>query len=86
MTRMYNPPHPGEVLLEYFGDMSASTVAVKLGVHRATLRRLVSGTSRVSVEMADHLGRMFGTGPEIWSGMQLQYDLYMTGSNEPLQS
>jgi plasmid maintenance system antidote protein VapI len=29
--------------------------------------------------MAYRLGDAFGTSPEMWAGMQLQYDLYQAG-------
>ncbi len=34
MTRMHNPPHPGEILREYLGGIPVTQAAVKLGVHR----------------------------------------------------
>ena len=76
MTRMHNPPHPGEILREYLGDITVTQAAVKLGVNRVTLSRLVTGSSGVSADMAYRLGAAFGTSPELWAGMQLQYDLY----------
>lgn len=76
MTRMHNPPHPGEVLREYLGDITVTEAAVKLGVNRVTLSRLVSGSAGISADMAFRLGEAFGTSPELWAGMQLQYDLY----------
>ena len=30
MTRMYNPPHPGEVLREYLGDVSVTEAAMEI--------------------------------------------------------
>ncbi|MDI1244768.1 MAG: HigA family addiction module antitoxin [Rhodoferax sp.] len=79
MTRMHNPPHPGEVLREYLGHITVTEAAVKLGVNRVTLSRVVTGTSGVSADMAYRLGEAFGTSPEMWAGMQLQYDLYQAG-------
>jgi addiction module HigA family antidote len=73
---MHNPPHPGEILREYLGDITVTQAAVKLGVNRVTLSRLVTGSSGVSADMAYRLGEAFGTSPELWAGMQLQYDLY----------
>jgi addiction module HigA family antidote len=73
---MHNPPHPGEILREYLGDITVTQAAVKLGVNRVTLSRLVTGSSGVSADMAYRLGAAFGTSPELWAGMQLQYDLY----------
>ena len=79
MTRMHNPPHPGEVLREYLGDITVTEAAVKLGVNRVTLSRIVTGSSGVSLDMAYRLAAAFGTSPELWAGMQLQYDLYLAG-------
>lgn len=76
MTRMHNPPHPGEVLREYLGDITVTEAAVRLGVNRVTLSRVVTGFAGVSADMAYRLGEAFGTSPELWAGMQLQYDLY----------
>jgi addiction module HigA family antidote len=76
MTRMHNPPHPGEVLREYLGEITVTEAAVKLGVNRVTLSRVVTCASGVSADMAYRLGDAFGTSPEMWAGMQLQYDLH----------
>lgn len=53
--------------------------AARLGVTRVTLSRIVSGASGVSVAMAYRLGDAFGTSPELWAGLQLQYDLHQVG-------
>jgi addiction module HigA family antidote len=79
MTRMHNPPHPGEVLREYLGDISMTSAAAKLGVGRVTLQRVVSGAAGISPDMAYRLGAAFGTSPELWAGMQLQFDLFQAG-------
>ena len=79
MTRMHNPPHPGEVLREYLGDITVTEAAAKLSVNRVTLSRIVTGASGVSPDMACRLAEAFGTSPELWAGMQLQHDLYLAG-------
>lgn len=79
MTRMYNPPHPGEVLREYLGDMTVTSAAKQLGVGRVTLQRVVTGAAGISPDMAYRLGAAFGTSPELWAGMQLQFDLHQAG-------
>ena len=76
MTRTHNPPHPGEVLREYLGDITVIEAAVKLGVNRVTLSRVVTGSAGIFADMAYRLGEAFGTSPELWAGMQLQYDFY----------
>lgn len=79
MTRMHNPPHPGEVLREYLGDVTVTEAANRLGVGRVTLQRIVTGAAGISPDMAYRLGSAFGTSPELWAGMQLQFDLYLAG-------
>jgi len=73
---MHNPPHPGEVIKEYLGTITVTEAAAKLNVNRVTLSRVISGNAGVSADMAYRLASAFGTSPELWAGMQLQYDLY----------
>jgi len=61
MTRMHNPPHPGEVLCEYLGDMPVTVAATHLHVNRVTLSRVLNGASGISADMAIRLGQAFGT-------------------------
>ena len=76
MTRMHNPPHPGEVLREYLGDVTVTEAAARLGVSRVTLSRVVTGAAGISADMAIRLGEAFGTSPDLWAGMQMQFDLH----------
>jgi addiction module HigA family antidote len=79
--RMHNPPHPGEVIREYLGEMSVSAAAKHLGVGRVTLSRLLNGKAAISAEMAVRLASALGTSsPEVWLGMQAQYDLWQLRS------
>ena len=77
MKKMHNPPHPGEVLKEYLGDITVTQAALKMGVNRVTLSRIISGGAGISADMAYRLASAFGTSPELWAGMQLQYDLFV---------
>lgn len=75
--RMHNPPHPGEVVRKYLGEMSVSAAANHLGVGRVTLSRVLNGNAAISPEMALRLAAAFGTSsPEVWLGMQAKYDLW----------
>jgi len=75
--RMHNPPHPGDVIKEYLGEMSVSAAARHLGVSRVALSRVLNGKAAVSPQMAVRLAAAFGTSsPEVWLGMQAQYDLW----------
>jgi len=74
--RMFNPPHPGEVLREYLGEVSVTEAAKHLGVTRVALSRILNGSAGISAEMALRLSEALGTAPELWTGMQSQYDLW----------
>lgn len=76
MKRQKAPPHPGEVLREYLGDVSVAEAAEKLAVGRSTLSRLLNGESGVSADMAIRLGLGLGTSPELWAGLQWKFDLH----------
>lgn len=74
--RMFNPPHPGNVLRDYLGDVSVTAAALHLGITRAALSRILNGSAGISAEMALRFADAFGTSPELWAGMQSQYDLW----------
>jgi addiction module HigA family antidote len=79
---MHNPPHPGEVIREYLGEMtvSASAAAEQLGVGRVTFSRVLNGKTAVSPEMAVRLAAAFGTSSsEVWLRMHAKYDLLQIG-------
>ena len=76
--KMKNPPHPGGMVkrqcLEPL-DLSITQGAKILGVTRLTLSNLVNGKNGISPEMAFRLSKAFGSSPEVWLGMQMNYDL-----------
>ena len=74
--RMFDPPHPGTVLRDYLGNVSVTAAAEHLGVTRATLSRILNGAAGISAEMALRLSDALGTSPELWLGMQSNYDLW----------
>jgi antitoxin HigA-1 len=78
--RMYNPPHPGEVIdglyLEPF-NVSTREIAAQLRVSPSTFARVVSGKSAISPDMAIRLSKVLGRSPESWLQMQANYDLWI---------
>jgi antitoxin HigA-1 len=68
---MKNPPHPGQTIrhdcLEPLG-LSVGEAARVLGV-------TVNGRSGISPELAVRLAKAFGSSPETWLGIQLDFDL-----------
>ncbi len=77
MARMYNPPHPGEVLREFLPDgMTIEEVARRLGVSRVQLSRVLNGRSAISADMAIRIGLLTNTSPESWLTGQTKWDLW----------
>ena len=74
--RMFNLPHPGLVLREYLGKLTVSSAAEHLGVSRVTLSRVLNARAGISADLALRLADALGTTPELWMGMQGQYDLW----------
>jgi addiction module HigA family antidote len=64
------------VLRDYLGDRSVTDAAKHLGVTRVALSRILNGSAGISADMALRLSEAFGTSPELWAGMQTQYDLW----------
>ena len=79
MSKMHNPPHPGEVLREtVLAEISVTEFAGRLGVSRVALSRVINGRAAVSAEMAIRLAAALGGSAESWLRMQAAYDLWHT--------
>lgn len=77
MSRMHNPPHPGAVLREWLPeDMTVTDAAAALKVARVTLSKILNGNAGISADMALRLSQWLGTSPDLWLGLQVQYDLW----------
>ena len=76
---MHNPPHPGEFITQVYlepNNISGRELASKLDVVASTINRVLTGTSRISPEMALRLSKSLGRSPESWLAMQYNYDLW----------
>lgn len=83
MSRMHNPPHPGETLREDVLPALGLTVtdaAAQLGVTRAALSRVLNCRAAISPEMALRieawLGVERGGEARLWLAEQASYDLW----------
>ena len=77
-SRKLNPVHPGEVLIEEFlkpMSLSQNRLALAIGVHPRRINEIVLGKRSVTAETALRLARYFGTSPQFWLGLQMDYDL-----------
>jgi antitoxin HigA-1 len=83
MSRMYNPPHPGETLrkdvLPALG-LSVTAAAEQLGVTRAALSRVLNCRAAISPMMALRLEAWLGVErggrADLWIAEQAAYDLW----------
>lgn len=83
MSRMYNPPYPGETLREDVLPalgLSVTEAAAQLGVTRAALSRVLNGRAAISPMMALRLEAWLGVErggrADIWIAEQAAYDLW----------
>jgi addiction module HigA family antidote len=76
MNAMHNPPHPGEVLREWLGDITVTDAAARLGVTRVALSRVLNGAAGISAEMDLRLSKALNTTPGLWYAMQGDFDMW----------
>lgn len=73
------PTHPGEMLREDFladYGLTASNLAMAIGVSRQTVNELLRERRGVSPAMALRLAKLFGNTPEFWLNAQQAVDLW----------
>jgi addiction module HigA family antidote len=79
--RQIAPTHPGEMLREDFlpdYGLTASTLAVALGVSRQTIHELLKCERAVTPLMALRLSRLFGNSPKFWLNAQQAWDIWLS--------
>ena len=80
MGRMFNPPHPGEILKEDILPelgLSVTEAALQLGITRVALSRVINGKAAISTGLALKLEAWLdGPSAEVWLGMQTDHDLW----------
>src|SRR5438105_11466227 len=79
-TEKLSPVHPGDVLREDFMKplgLSSYSVAKAIGSTPIAISQICRRKRSVSAEMALKLGRLFNVSPELWLGIQADYDLEM---------
>ena len=76
--RLLEPIHPGEILLEEFMKplgVSINRLARDIVVPPGRVSAIVNGKRAITADTAIRLGRYFGTSPEVWMGLQADYEL-----------
>ena len=83
MSRIFNPPHPGEALQEDVLPalgLNVTQAAEQLGVTRAAFSRVLNGRAGISTDMALRLEAWLGVEnggrADLWVSQQAAYDLW----------
>ena len=78
--KLLKPIHPGEILLEEFMkpmDISISRLARDIAPPPGRVSAIVNGKRAITADTALRLGKYFNVSPEVWMGLQADYDLRM---------
>ncbi len=70
--------HPGEILKEEFLKPYKLTVyrlAKETKMPATRLAEIIKGKRRITADTALRLSKFFGTTPDFWLGLQMEYDL-----------
>jgi|LSQX01.3.fsa_nt_gb addiction module HigA family antidote len=70
--------HPGEVLVEDFLkplNITAYTLAKDIQVDQTRISEIIKGKRRITPDTALRLSIYFNTSPQLWLGLQNDYDL-----------
>ncbi|OGW14782.1 MAG: addiction module antidote protein, HigA family [Nitrospirae bacterium GWA2_42_11] len=77
-TKLLEPIHPGEILLEEFMrpmEISINRISRDIAVPANRISEIVNGKRAITVDTALRLGKYFGVSPEVWLDLQSDYDL-----------
>jgi addiction module HigA family antidote len=77
-SKLLTPIHPGEILFEEFMqpmDISINRLAREIAVPPGRISAIVNGKRGITADTALRLGKYFGVSPEVWMGLQADYDL-----------
>ena len=77
-TKLLEPIPPGEILQEEFMrplGMSINALARALAVPANRISGIVNGNRAVTADTALRLAKYFGTSPELWLGLQSDFEL-----------
>lgn len=76
--KLLEPIHPGEILLEEFMKpmgISINRLARDISVPPGRVSAIVNNKRAITADIALRLSRYFGTSPEVWMGLQADYEL-----------
>lgn len=78
--KLLEPVHPGKILLDDFMkpmDVSINRLARDIAVPPTRVSAIVNGKRAITADTALRLGKYFNVSPDVWMGLQADYDLRM---------
>ena len=78
IIELLDPIPPGEILYEEFMQplgISINALARAIGVPPNRISGIINGKRAITADTALRLGKYFGVSPELWLGLQVDYDL-----------
>ena len=82
---MFEPLHPGEVLMEEYLKplgVSQNKLALHMRLPAQRISEIIKGKRAITANTAVRLAKVIGTTPEFWLSLQMDYDLQMTIQSE----
>lgn len=70
--------HPGEILKEEFllpFQLSAYKLAKETKIPQTRISQIIKGNRSITADTALRFAKFFGTTPDFWLGLQMEYDL-----------
>ena len=70
--------HPGEILEEEFlkpFNISAYRLSKETKMPPSRISEIIKGRRRITADTALRLSKFFGTSPDFWLGLQMEFDL-----------
>lgn len=79
------PPHPGTAIKQWLKsvkpEVNQETLAEALRTSRFTINSIINGRRSVTPDMALKLAYVFGSPPESWLTLQMNYDIWEAEQN-----
>jgi addiction module HigA family antidote len=87
VSKIRRVSHPGVALRRRLklAGMTATALSRKLNVPANRVTSILNGTRAITGDTALRLAHFFNTAPDYWSGLQMEYDLYLASKQSGLE-
>jgi addiction module HigA family antidote len=80
-------PSPEDVLFQFMVDydLNVNQLSQATNIGPGTIRTIIKGKSKISLQTAFKLAKLFGVTVQFWTDLQQAYDIYMLQQDEDFQ-